>query len=126
RAEGRDPVLDPRDHLRAPQPLHAEAAVRGDAAMDWCGRRVGVMGLGLSGSATARFLLGRGAEVVVSEARPEADLGGVPEQLRAEGAIVECGGHRAGVFAGCETLVISPGVPPRQPALDAVRRAGTK
>jgi len=82
------------------------------------------MGLGLSGEATARFLLGRGARVVVSEARPEAEMGKAPAELRAEGAEVECGGHRKEVFAACEMVVVSPGVPPRLPSLESARSAG--
>lgn len=84
------------------------------------------MGLGLSGTASARFLLARGAKVVVSEARPESDLGGAPAELREEGAVVECGGHRREVFAGCDLVVLSPGVPPRLEALQAARAGGAR
>ncbi len=84
------------------------------------------MGLGLTGEATALFLLARGARVVASEARPETEQAGVPARLREEGAQVECGGHSPGVFEGCEVVVVSPGVPPRQEALHQARLSGAE
>lgn len=84
------------------------------------------MGLGLSGEAAARFLVGRGAKVVASESRDEAALGSLPSELRALGAVVECGPHRGGVFEGCEIVVLSPGVPPRQEALERARASGAR
>jgi len=82
------------------------------------------MGLGLTGTATARFLLARGARVVASEARPEEALGGAAAALREAGARVETGGHTPGVFDGCETVIVSPGVPPRLDPLERARAAG--
>lgn len=79
------------------------------------------MGLGLTGEAAAGFLIDQGARVIVSEARPEAELGAAPQQLRAAGAAVETGGHRREVFADCDMVIVSPGVPPALPALEEAR-----
>jgi UDP-N-acetylmuramoylalanine--D-glutamate ligase len=93
---------------------------------DLRGERVGVMGLGLTGAAVARFLLARGARVTAADDKPEADLRALPAELRAAGATVACGGGDAAVFEGCPLVVASPGVPPRAPALARARAAGAR
>ncbi|HZE90016.1 MAG TPA: UDP-N-acetylmuramoyl-L-alanine--D-glutamate ligase, partial [Verrucomicrobiae bacterium] len=100
--------------------------MRERGVMELRGRKVGVMGLGLSGAAAAQFLLARGAKVVVSEVRAESDLGALPGELRAAGAIVECGGHPRDVFAGCSLVIASPGVPPGVAALRAALDHGAE
>lgn len=96
------------------------------AAMELAGKKVGVMGLGLTGEHVARFLLDRGAQVVVSEAKSESEIAAVAEELRARGAKVEAGGHASAVFQGCELVVVSPGVPPRIGALERARSLGAR
>jgi UDP-N-acetylmuramoylalanine--D-glutamate ligase len=59
--------------------------------------------------------------VTVSDTRadvPEA------ERLRAIGVDLELGGHEADTFAKADLIVMSPGVPPEQPAVANARRAG--
>jgi UDP-N-acetylmuramoylalanine--D-glutamate ligase len=90
------------------------------------GAKVGVMGIGVSGEAAARFLMEQGAKVVATDLRPEKDLGEVVEALRSAGARVECGGHSAGIFEGCDMVVISPGVPPDRGPAGEARRKGVK
>lgn len=94
--------------------------------MELNGAKAGVMGLGLSGEAAARFLLSRGASVVATDLREESALGSAVAELRAAGAVVECGRNSPGVFEGCEFVVVSPGVPPDQPPLREARRRGVK
>ena len=73
-----------------------------------------VVGLGKTGKSTVEFLVRRGARVVVSDARPERELG---DELTAftRGAPVEMhlGGHDPALVAGVDGIVPSPGVPPR-------------
>jgi UDP-N-acetylmuramoylalanine--D-glutamate ligase len=85
------------------------------------GKRVTVAGAARSGIAAARLLLTRGARVTVSDVRSE-----IPEAepLAAEGAVLERGGHRAETFTAADLVVLSPGVPPDQPAVAAARRNG--
>ena len=84
------------------------------------GQHVVVAGGGRSGLAAAELLLARGARVTLSDVRePEG-----ADALRARGATIDVGPHRAEVFAGADLVVLSPGVPADQSAVAAARRAG--
>lgn len=87
--------------------------------------RVVVVGLGRSGMAAVRLLRKMGVSVAVSEATPCEQLD--PENLAwlaANAISVECGGHSAGLLAGADLLVVSPGVPLDLPQLRAAAAAG--
>jgi UDP-N-acetylmuramoylalanine--D-glutamate ligase len=84
----------------------------------FAGERAVVVGLGVSGSAAARVLADEGADVRVSEARPDPD---VPPELRALGVEVLAGGHDPSHLDGATVVVASPGVTPRSPVLDWAR-----
>ena len=74
--------------------------------------RVVVMGLGKSGLAAARFLMGQGAEVVVSEGSARETIN--PEilaWLTEKNIRSEFGGHSADLFVSADLIVVSPGVP---------------
>jgi UDP-N-acetylmuramoylalanine--D-glutamate ligase len=87
---------------------------------DVTNRHAVVAGGGRSGIAAAELLLSRGARVTLSDLRePEGAAA-----LRARGAAVDVGPHRAALFAGADLVVLSPGVPPDQEAVLAARRAG--
>jgi UDP-N-acetylmuramoylalanine--D-glutamate ligase len=91
------------------------------------GKRVLVVGLGRSGRAVSRLLALDGYEVVVTDDDPSivstavaapklAGLGGRVEPVDARAA--------ARAIAGCDALVVSPGVPLDHPLVDAARRGG--
>jgi UDP-N-acetylmuramoylalanine--D-glutamate ligase len=85
------------------------------------GRRVVVVGAARSGIAAAELLVERGARVVLADARsvvPEA------EALRARGVSLELGAHEPDTFRAADLIVLSPGVPPGQPAVAAARGRG--
>jgi UDP-N-acetylmuramoylalanine--D-glutamate ligase len=85
------------------------------------GKRVTVAGAARSGLAATDLLVNRGARVTLSDARSEiAEAAG----LRARGVLVELGGHRTETFTGADLVVLSPGVPPDLPVLDAARARG--
>ena len=84
------------------------------------GRRVVVVGAARSGMAAAELLHVRGARVILTDLRESID--GI-ERLSA-GIAVELGAHRESTFTGADLLVLSPGVPPDQPAIAAARRRG--
>ncbi len=69
------------------------------------GRKVGVLGLGRSGLATARALIAGGAEPVVWDDSPEARA-----KAEAEG-FTPIDLTRGGVMDGLAALVVSPGIP---------------
>jgi UDP-N-acetylmuramoylalanine--D-glutamate ligase len=85
------------------------------------GKRVTVAGAARSGIAAAELLVRRGAVVVLSDQRDRLDD---EDRLRAAGVELELGGHRESTFTGADLVVTSPGVPFRQPVLDAARHAG--
>jgi UDP-N-acetylmuramoylalanine--D-glutamate ligase len=85
------------------------------------GKRVTVAGAARSGIAAAELLVRRGATVTLSDVRDQLDD---EDRLRAAGVELELGGHHEGTFTGADLIVLSPGVPTRQPAIEAARRAG--
>jgi UDP-N-acetylmuramoylalanine--D-glutamate ligase len=87
------------------------------------GQRVTVVGAAASGIAAATLLAKHGALVTLSDVRasvPDA------ERLRAQGVVLELGGHQTGTFTSADLIVTSPGVPPEQPALEAARARGVQ
>src|SRR5262245_62755329 len=84
-------------------------------------KRVTVAGAARSGLAAAELLARRGAHVTLSEGRSEA-----PETkpLEALGVALELGGHKTETFASADLVVLSPGVAPEQPAVQAARHRG--
>jgi UDP-N-acetylmuramoylalanine--D-glutamate ligase len=84
-------------------------------------KRVTVAGAARSGLAAAELLAGRGARVTLSDSRadlPDAD------RLRGLGVVLELGGHTRGTFTAADLVVLSPGVPPEQEAVQAARDRG--
>lgn len=84
-------------------------------------KRVTVAGAARSGIAAAELLARRGARVTLSEAQSEAPG---TEPLLELGVSLELGGHRTETFAGADLVVLSPGVPPVQEAVQAARARG--
>ena len=77
---------------------------------DLAGKKVTVLGLGISGEAAAELLLRRGAVVTVLDDMTGDDLNDRSDRLRLIGATVILGSN-AGLPAGAELLVASPGIP---------------
>jgi len=88
---------------------------------DLRGKHVVVVGAARSGIAAAHLLAERGARVVLADLRPEI---AEREALEAAGVAMATGEHRADMFTGADLVVLSPGVPPAQPVLEAARAAG--
>jgi UDP-N-acetylmuramoylalanine--D-glutamate ligase len=84
-------------------------------------KRVVVVGGGRSGLAAAELLVSRGAQVTLADA--SASLEGA-DRLARLGVKVDLGPHQLEQFAGADLVVLSPGVPFDQPAVDAARRQG--
>ncbi|MDQ3488011.1 MAG: UDP-N-acetylmuramoyl-L-alanine--D-glutamate ligase [Acidobacteriota bacterium] len=92
---------------------HAEFSVRG--------RTVTVVGAARSGVAAAHLLARRGATVTLTDLQPA-----IPEEdaLRAAGVALELGGHDAATLTRADIVVLSPGVPSTEPAIQAAMAAG--
>jgi len=84
-----------------------------------------VVGLGVSGLWTARWLARQGADVTVSEIRPEQGLENkVLRELRDMGVALETGGHKKKTFLDKDLIIVSPGVPQDMPSLGAAMERG--
>jgi UDP-N-acetylmuramoylalanine--D-glutamate ligase len=90
-------------------------------AMELQGKRVVVVGLGKSGVASSLFLAERGARVTATDAKPEAQLGSEPAQLRERGIAMELGTEQPTAISQADLVVVSPGVPFDAPALKQAR-----
>jgi UDP-N-acetylmuramoylalanine--D-glutamate ligase len=85
------------------------------------GKRVTVIGAARSGVAAAELLVRRGAVVTLTDVK---DTIADEARLRKSGVTLELGGHREASFTRADLIVTSPGVPTRQPAMEAARSAG--
>ena len=84
-------------------------------------KRVTVAGAARSGIAAAELLARRGARVTLSDTRGEVPEAGPLTRL---GVQLELGGHQPQTFTSAELVVLSPGVPPDTPAVQAARDRG--
>jgi len=70
------------------------------------------------------FLKQRGAQVTVSDSKPQEQLGEEIPVLLDHGIAVETGGHGERTFHGQDLIVVSPGVPVDSPPLVQARALG--
>jgi len=89
----------------------------------WEGRRVVVVGAGLSGIGAARLLLACGALVTLTDTRPEAEIAEAAD-LTAGGVTLITGGHPDELWRDTDTAVLSPGIRPHAEVTVAARQAG--
>ena len=85
--------------------------------------RVLVVGLGRSGLAAARLATADGAEVWVTDLRPESELADAAAKLP-RGVCTFFGGHPDACIDGVELVVVSPGVPADASLLESARVRG--
>jgi len=87
-------------------------------------RRIGVLGLARSGRAAAELALASGADVYASDAGDTAALREAAGAIRRAGGEAEVGGHAVERLAGCDLIVVSPGIAPTSPVLTDPRLGG--
>jgi len=93
--------------------------------LDIRGKRVLVVGLGVSGFWVSRWLMEHGARVTVTDSRRREELNGTfCADLAERGVGFELGGHRRKSFLNADMIVISPGVPHTMPLLQEAREKG--
>ena len=98
--------------------------------MNYKGKSVLVAGAGLSGIAAARFLLGRGARVILSDNKKRVALEPAISDLIESAAhssgelILELGRHDCESFASANLVIASPGMPLSLPFFQISRIAG--
>ena len=97
---------------------------------DFKGKKVLVVGAGISGFAAAKYLAAAGARVTLSDAKDEADAEKDAltqkhiEDLRAQGISCVFGAQGEEQLAGVDLLVLSPAVPDRIPLVRSARTRG--
>ena len=92
--------------------------------MDLAGKNILVVGLGLSGLASARFLAGRGASVKATDQRTAEKLGPEIRELEEAGVEFYLGRHPQEIFSRADLIVVSPGVPLTLEPLARAREEG--
>ncbi|HEX3236115.1 MAG TPA: UDP-N-acetylmuramoyl-L-alanine--D-glutamate ligase [Gemmatimonadales bacterium] len=88
------------------------------------GREIAVVGLGKSGVAATLLLRRREIPVYASDSGRGPVFDEWATRLRETGAAVDLGGHDLDRIGRASAVVVSPGVPPDVPALEAARRNG--
>ncbi len=85
---------------------------------DYRGKRVLILGLARSGISAARLLSGEVAELLCADEKEDVEI---PEELK--GLSVRLGPFTADLLAGCDEVVLSPGIPANHGIVkEAVRR----
>jgi len=99
-----------------------------DQKNEFANYRVTVMGLGQFGGGigVARFLAEQGADVTVTDMKPESELIDSVRQLDGLGIRFVLGGHDMRDFTDAHMLVVSPAVPRESEYVKAARRAGAR
>ena len=87
-------------------------------------KRVLVVGVARTGTATALFCAARGAVVTATDSRGEAEIGDAAATLREAGVELELGGHDKNIFVQQDLIIPSPGVPADSPLLQAAHANG--
>ncbi len=86
--------------------------------------RVGVLGLARSGRAAAKLALASGSGVFASDMADNELVREAASELRRLGGEAETGGHTIEELAGCELVVVSPGIPPTADVVLELERRG--
>ena len=90
------------------------------------GKRVLVCGMARSGIAAAKLLLSLGAQVTITDTKPEADFGGALDELRAPGCVFALGQAADALIAGQDMMIISPGIAWAKPFVQSAIAQGVE
>ncbi len=90
----------------------------------YAGQRIVILGLARQGVALARYLALAGAQVVVSDQQPAAQLAGPLAALSDLPLEFALGGHPDSLLDGADLLCLSGGVPADLPMVHLARRRG--
>jgi UDP-N-acetylmuramoylalanine--D-glutamate ligase len=90
--------------------------------MNLKGQRILVIGLGKTGIASVRFLMGQGAKVTATDEKPQSDLKDAVRELGSLTLNLEFCTYNADVLSRVDMIVPSPGVPPSNIILAEAQR----
>jgi len=88
------------------------------------GKKVAILGLGVSGFQSASFLANKGFDVFASDAGDSAEIRERASRLEKQGAEFEYGRHTPERILTADWILISPGIAPRTPIYETVRSSG--
>ncbi len=88
------------------------------------GKKVLVVGFGVSGVAVAKYMTKQGAKVTVTDLRQKTELGDAVAQCEELKLEYDLGKHNSKTFTTAELIVVSPGVPLNLKPLDEAKEAG--
>ena len=94
------------------------------ADLDFAEKRVTVVGLGVEGVDTVRYLASRGADVTVSDAKPRERLADRVREVADLPVHLSLGGNDPRAVRGADAVFVSQGVPLDLPGLEEARRGG--
>jgi UDP-N-acetylmuramoylalanine--D-glutamate ligase len=80
--------------------------------MNLKGQRILVIGLGKTGIASVRFLMGQGAKVIATDEKPQSELKDAVHELGSLSANLEFCEYNTDILSRVDMIVPSPGVPP--------------
>lgn len=92
--------------------------------MELKGAQVLVVGLARTGVALTRFLTARGAQVTATDTAPADNLAEALKDLAGLAVTLELGVPQPAAVEAYDLILLSPGVPPELPWLEAARRRG--
>jgi len=90
------------------------------------GKKVAVVGMGLSGVAAARLLSAQGARVAITDDRTERDLEETMRKLEGLEVDYHLGGIDSELLFLADLIVISPGVPSKLSPIELARKGGVE
>ena len=93
---------------------------------NYVGKKVIVIGAARQGLAISRFLLNRGAQVILTDNRPAAELAFANASLADLPVEFAFGGHPDSLLEGADLVCVSGGVPLTIPFLTAARNQGVQ
>jgi UDP-N-acetylmuramoylalanine--D-glutamate ligase len=91
---------------------------------DWSGRKVVIVGAARQGTALARYLIQRGAQVVLTDCRPAEELADSRQRLQGVPVRWVLGGHPLSLLEGADVICLSGGVPLSIPLVQAALERG--
>jgi UDP-N-acetylmuramoylalanine--D-glutamate ligase len=94
--------------------------------MELSGKKVLVVGAGLSGVAAARFLAARGAVVALNDRKPLEEWTDVARSLKSAGVGLVAGDAPSWLLDQVQLVVLSPGVPTKSIPVRYAERAGAE
>lgn len=91
---------------------------------NWKNKRTLIIGAARQGIALARFLAGRGANVIINDRKPEAELASARQMLMDTAVEWVCGDHPVSLLNRVDVICVSGGVPLTMPLIAEGKKQG--